>query len=100
MNNACRDFWTCKGTFVKTSSLKPQVVFWMYTMVMRPMLTYGSTVWWPRVICKVSRMELCKLQRLANQRGDEDGPTAAMEFLLGLSSLHLMVEAEAQGSRN
>jgi hypothetical protein len=41
-----------------------------------------------------------KLQRLAYQRGDEDGPTAAMEVLLGLSSLHVMVEAEAQGSTN
>jgi len=61
-------------------------MFWIYT-----------TVWWPRVVCKVSRMELCKLQRLAYQRGDDDGPTAAMEVLLGLSSLRVMIEAETQG---
>lgn len=57
LTKACRDFWTCEGTFGKTWSLKPQVVFWMYTMVMRPMLTFDSTVWWPRVVCKVGRME-------------------------------------------
>jgi hypothetical protein len=100
MTKVCRNFWACKGSFGKTWSLKPQVVFWMYAMVMRPMLTNGSTVWWPRVVCKVSRMELCKLQRLAYQRGDEAGPTAAMEVLLGLSSLPVMIEAEAQGSTN
>jgi len=27
-------------------------------MMSRPILTYGSTVWWPKVICKVSWMEL------------------------------------------
>jgi hypothetical protein len=94
MTKVCRDFWTCKGTFGKTWSLKPQILLWMYTMVMKPMLTYGSTVWWPRVVCKVSRMEL----RLAYQRGNEDGPTAAVEVLLRLSSLHVTTEAEAQGS--
>jgi hypothetical protein len=82
MTKACRAFWTCKGTFDETWSLKPQVVFWIYTMVMRPMLTCGSTVWWPRVVCKVSWMELCRLQRLAYQRGDKDGLTAAVEVLL------------------
>lgn len=40
------------------------------------------------------------VQRLAYQRGDDDGPTAAMEVLLGLSYLHVTTEAEAQGSTN
>jgi len=69
-------------------------------MVMKPMLTFSSTVWWPRVVCKVSRMELCKLQRLSYQRDDEGDPTTAMEVLLGLSSFHVLIEAEAQGSTN
>jgi hypothetical protein len=60
MNNAYRAFWT----FGKMWGLKPKVVYWIYTMVITPILTYGSTVWWPRVAYNVSRMELVKLQRL------------------------------------
>jgi hypothetical protein len=39
MNKAYRPFWTCKGTSGKTWGLKPRVVHWIYTMVMRPVLT-------------------------------------------------------------
>jgi hypothetical protein len=46
-NKAYRAFWTCKGTFGITWGLKPRVMYWKYTMVIRTMLTYGSTVWWP-----------------------------------------------------
>jgi hypothetical protein len=50
-----------------------------------------STVWWPRVICKISRMELRKLQRLACP--DITGamkmaPTAEIEVL---PLLHVMI---------
>jgi hypothetical protein len=38
MNKAYRAFWTCKGTFGRTYSLKPRVVFWIYTMVIRVVL--------------------------------------------------------------
>jgi hypothetical protein len=65
MNTASRAVWPCKGTFGKTRGLKPRVVYWIYTIVMRPILTYGSTVWWLRVRYNVSRTELCKIQRLA-----------------------------------
>ena len=27
----------------------PKIVHWLYTMVVRPMLTYASVIWWPRV---------------------------------------------------
>jgi hypothetical protein len=47
-----------KTTFGKTWGMKPKVAYWILTMTSRPILTYGSTVWWPRVICKVSWMEL------------------------------------------
>lgn len=36
----------CKVTFVKTWGLKSRVLYyWIYTMVIRPILTYCSTVW-------------------------------------------------------
>jgi len=74
---------------------------WICTMVIRPVLTYRSMVWWPRVRYNVSMIELNKLHRLAclaitgvrkmTQR-------AAMEILLGLPTLHVMTEAEDQSN--
>jgi hypothetical protein len=58
-------FWTCRGMFGKTWGLQPHVVHWIYTAGVRPIITYGATVWWPRVRLKTSQAELSKLQRLA-----------------------------------
>jgi hypothetical protein len=44
-NKACRAFWTCRGTFEKTWGLQPKVMYWIYTMVIRPIVTYAATVW-------------------------------------------------------
>jgi hypothetical protein len=49
INKAYKAFWTCRGTFGKTWGLKPKVIYWIYTMVVRPIVTYAVTVWWPRV---------------------------------------------------
>jgi hypothetical protein len=95
MNEVYRAFWTCKGTFDKIWDLKPRVMQWIYTIVIRPVLTYGSTVWWLRVRYNVSRTELSKIQRLACLAITgvmKTTPTAAMEVLLGLPPLHVMIE--------
>jgi hypothetical protein len=47
INKAYRAFWTCRGTFGKTWGLKPKVVYWIYTAVVRPIVTYAATIWWP-----------------------------------------------------
>jgi hypothetical protein len=68
-------------------------------MVVGPVLTYGSTVWWPRVRYNVSRTELSDLQRLAclaTTGAMKMTPTAAMEALLGLLLLHVMIKVETQ----
>jgi hypothetical protein len=54
-----------------------------------------------RVIYKVSKMELNKLQRLARLAitgAMRTTPTAALEVLLGLLPLHVIIEAEAQAA--
>jgi len=60
-------------------------------------MTIRSRVWWPRVIYKISRIELRKLQRLA--RPDITGamkmaPTAETEVLLRLPLLHVMIKVQ------
>jgi hypothetical protein len=47
MNKAYKAFWTCRGTFGKTWGLRPKVVYSIYTAVVRPIITYAATIWWP-----------------------------------------------------
>ena len=79
--------------------MKPRVVYWIYTMVIRPMLTYNSKVWWLRVRHNLSRTELSKVQRLACLAITgvmKVTPTAAMELPVELPPLQVMTEMEAQ----
>ena len=99
MKEVYRAFCTCKGTFGKTWFLKPRVVHWMYSIVIRPILNNSTTVWWPRVGYNVSRTELSRLHRvacLAITGEMKMTPTAVIEVLLGVPVLHVMIEAEAQ----
>jgi hypothetical protein len=53
MNRAYRAFWSCRGSIGKTWGPKLKIVQRVYTMVVRPAITYSSTVWWPRVDIKL-----------------------------------------------
>lgn len=33
----------------KTWGLKPRMVLWLYTAVVRPKIAYGFLVWWPKI---------------------------------------------------
>jgi hypothetical protein len=55
-----------------------------------------QSAWWPRVILKTSQAELSKLQRMACLGITGAMRTAAIKVLLGLTPLHLRMEAEAQ----
>jgi hypothetical protein len=99
MNKTYKAIWTCKGTSGKTWGLKPRVLHWIYTRVIRAFLTYGSTVWLLRVRYNISRMERNKLEIiacLALTGAMTMTPTAAIEVLLGLPPLHVIIEADAQ----
>jgi hypothetical protein len=75
------------------------VVYWIYTVVVRPIVTYAATIWWPKIKLKASQAELSKLQSkacLGITGAMRTAPTVAMEALLGLPPLHLQVEAEAR----
>jgi hypothetical protein len=96
-DKAYKAFWTCIRTFGKTWGLKPKEVYWMYTAVVRPIVTYAATIWWPRVKHKKkNQAELSKLQKMACLGITGAMRTAPMKVLLGLAPLHLQVEAEAK----
>jgi hypothetical protein len=65
MNAAYRALWTCTGTFRKTWRLKPKVLYCIYTMVVRPIITYATIMWWPRVKYRTSWAKLFKQEKLA-----------------------------------
>jgi hypothetical protein len=87
INKASKVFWACRVMFGKTWGLRPHIVYWIYMAVIRPIITYSITVWWPRVKLKTSKAELSKLQRLACLSitgASRTTPTAALEIHLGL----------------
>jgi hypothetical protein len=69
------------------------VISWIYTYtaVVRPVVTYASIGWWPRINLKTSQAELSKLRRmgcLGITGTMKTAPTATIEALLGLSPPH------------
>jgi hypothetical protein len=46
--------------------LKLRVIYYIYTAVVRSMVTYAATVWWTRVKFKLRKAELSKLERMAS----------------------------------
>jgi hypothetical protein len=67
---------------------------WIYTVTVRPIVTYAATIWWHTVQHKISQAKVSKLQRMVCLEitgAMTTVPTAVMEALLGLPPLHLQV---------
>jgi ribonuclease HI len=98
IKKAKRVFWCCRGSIGRTWGLNPKAVLWMYSMVICPILTYGCIAWWYRTRVECVKDELNKLQRMvcvALSGCMRTTPTAVLELLLGLPTLHSRIEAEA-----
>ena len=80
-------------------SLRPNMVHWLYTRVIRPSIFHGALVWWSKVMQKTTKIQLGRIQRmacLAITGAMKSTPTAAMEVLLNLTLLDLLILAEAR----
>ncbi|KAJ8984985.1 hypothetical protein NQ317_016896, partial [Molorchus minor] len=74
-------------------------MYWIYTTIIRPMIAYGSIVWWSKGLQRTARTKLSGLQRLASLAitgALRTTPSAAMEILLDLPPLHIFMEREAR----
>lgn len=90
--------WQCKRLLGRNWGLSPKITHWLYTTVIRPIITYGSLVWWPRTNLSTAQKDLEKLQRfacVAITGSMRTSPTAALQVMLGLPPLHLVVREEA-----
>lgn len=88
-------YWQCRCAVGKTWGLAPKVMHWLYTAVVRPALTYGAIVWWPRVKLVTCRQRLARVQRLAAVAitgAIRTTPTAALDVMCGLFPLEIYIK--------
>ncbi len=71
----------------------------MYTMILRPIITYGAVSWVSKASHTSVRLKLSKLQRLAcicASGAMRTCPTAALEVMLELTPLHMVIKQTAK----
>lgn len=87
--------FSCKRFAGKKWGIKPEMAHWLYTSIVRPILTYGAVVWWPAVNKKVVTNRLEKVQRMAcvGMTGAlRTTPTLGLEIMLGLHPIKELVK--------
>jgi hypothetical protein len=98
-NRMSKAYWQCRRAVGKTWGLSPKVVAWLYTSLVRLILSYASLVWWRRVELKNAQKSLSHLQRmtyLGITGGMRSTPTSALNVILVLPPLHLFIEKRGQ----
>ena len=66
MRKGLNAYYTCRNSIGKNWGLRPGVVYWLYTSVVRPVITYGCVVWWRALRVSSYRKLLTKVQRCAS----------------------------------
>ena len=102
LENRCRSvisyFWMCRRAVGQTWGLRPGMVHWIYSAILRPRLLYAAVVWWPRVQKVAARVALEHVRALI-LRGALGAigttPVAAMGILLNVEPFHLSIVAAA-----
>jgi ribonuclease HI len=100
-SKATAALFLCRKAVGTTWGLQPKVVIWIYESIIKPMVMYGSVVWWHRASCDYLKRRLTRLQRLACVMITgcfKTTPTAALEAFLNILPLHMAVEVEALAS--
>ena len=91
----------CRMLLGRHWGLTPKVMKWLYTAVIRPIITYGSTVWVQKASEKIVIEKLNKLQRkacLMITNASSSTPTAGMEAVLSMRPLHIHLKETAIAS--
>ena len=80
--------WACRRACGMGWGLRPNVVHWLYVVIVRPTLSFTSLVWWLGHQMAGTKSKLSKVQRLAClgiMGAFRTTPTSAIEVLVGLS---------------
>ncbi|KAL7724938.1 hypothetical protein ACLKA6_007542 [Drosophila palustris] len=98
INKATRAFFACNRLFGRTWGLTPKMIFWSFTTIVKPILTYAAVAWWTKVTQRKAKTDLSKLQRLVcvGMTGAMSTcPTDALGIITGISPLPILIEKEA-----
>ena len=91
-------FWICRNSFGRNWGLPSRAILWIYEAVVRPMLSHGCVVWWPKLNAETIAKEFSEVQRLVcicSTGAMKTTSTAALEALLDLPPIQLVVQAKA-----
>ncbi|MCP3663266.1 MAG: reverse transcriptase-like protein [Gammaproteobacteria bacterium] len=96
---ASKALWICRRLIGLRWGANPKASYWMYTSIVRPMIIDAAPIWWKGASEILGiQQTLSVLQRIAlvGITGVmSTTPTAALENMLNLASLHVQAEAEA-----
>ena len=87
---ASRCLLMCRRAVGKTWGLSPRVMMWIYTTMIRPILTYAVTIWAAGLETRTCELKLSRLQRkacMAISAAFPGTPTVALEMLLDIPPL-------------
>jgi len=96
-HKAVTAFWICRSAFGKNWCLPSKAILWIYEAVIRPMMSHGCVVWWPRLDVVCARKEMNEIQRLVCICATEamkTTATAAMEMLIAIPTVQTFVQAK------
>jgi hypothetical protein len=99
IRKAVTTFAVVRRMYGKRWGLRPSMVHWLYTRVIRPSIFHAALVWWPKVKQESTKNQLGRIQTmayLAITGAMKSTPTAALEVLLNLTSQDLLIMAEAR----
>ena len=66
VKKAATALYTCKRMVGPRWGLTPRVAHWLYTAIVRPIMTYGIVVWWPITEKKYAIRSMESIQRAAS----------------------------------
>ena len=94
LSNSANFFFLFKKNKVigTKDGIKPKLFHWLYTAIVRPVVTYGCHVWWPVVTKKVHSDSINRINRLAllcMTNAMRTTPTAALEIMLNIPPLDI-----------
>ncbi|XP_055585899.1 uncharacterized protein LOC129738667 [Uranotaenia lowii] len=85
----------------KKWGLRPKIIHWIFTAIIRPKISYASLVWWTKTVQATARKKLAKLQRIATLAitgAMRSTSNEALNALLNILPLHQFIELEAERS--
>lgn len=90
--------YSCQKLMGKTWGLKPRLIHWIYTAIVRPILAHGSLVWWPISKTKSHANNLQKVNSVAVRSitgARKSTATAALCRIMDMTPLDLYVQEHA-----